>query len=33
MDLNEIKQRAAQLSPWAHIATVRMGGTERWSRS
>lgn len=27
MDLDEIKQKAAALSPWAHIATVRPDGT------
>ncbi len=27
MDLNDIKQKAATLSPWAHIATVRADGT------
>lgn len=27
MDLNDIQQKAASLSPWAHIATVRPDGT------
>ncbi len=27
MDLDDIKQKAASLSPWAHIATVRPDGT------
>lgn len=27
MDLNDIRQKAASLSPWAHIATVRPDGT------
>jgi general stress protein 26 len=27
MDLNDLKQKAAALSPWAHIATVRPDGS------
>ena len=27
MDLDDIKQKASDLSPWAHIATVRADGT------
>jgi len=27
MDLNDVKQKAAALSPWAHIATVRPDGS------
>lgn len=39
MDLDDVKAKAAALSPWAHLATVRalylgaygMAGTDRWS--
>ena len=27
MNLDDVRQRAASLSPWAHIATVRDDGT------